>query len=125
MKSRVRDFPGTLILQRKSISQFSNGPKVALYYADKLKKYFTVTLDDKQQLQSEDFLSMLENFDEDVTEISFNDDTKLNINKECSNLVLEYLNNINIEEKEILEQYILESSDNFLEVLEIAVNNKE
>lgn len=68
---------------------------------------------------------MLESFDEDVTEISFNDDTKLNINKECSNLVLEYLNNINIEEKEILEQYILESSDNFLEVLEIAVNNKE
>lgn len=125
MKSRVRDFPGTLILQRKSISQFSNGPKVALYYSDKLKKYFTVTLDEKQQLQSEDFLNILEDFDEDVTEISFNDDTKLNINKECSNLVLEYLNNINIEEKEILEQYILESSDNFLEVLEIAVNNKE
>lgn len=124
MKSKLKDFPGTLILQRKSISQFPNGPKVALYYADKIKKYFTVTLEDSQ-LQSEEFLNILENVDEEVTEISFNDESTLNINKECSDIVLEYLNNINTEEKQILEQYILESSTNFLEVLEIAVNNKE
>ena len=36
------DPPAVLIMKRKSIRQFPNGQRVALYYVDKLDKYVTV-----------------------------------------------------------------------------------
>lgn len=36
------DPPAVLIMKRKSIRQFSDGQRVALYYVDKLDKYVTV-----------------------------------------------------------------------------------
>jgi hypothetical protein len=36
------DPPAVLIMRRKSIRQFSNGQRVALYYVDKINKYVTV-----------------------------------------------------------------------------------
>jgi hypothetical protein len=36
------DPPAVLIMKRKSIRQFSNNQRVALYYVDKIDKYVTV-----------------------------------------------------------------------------------
>lgn len=36
------DPPAVLIMKRKSIRQFPNGQRVALYYVDKINKYVTV-----------------------------------------------------------------------------------
>lgn len=36
------DPPAVLIMRRKSIRQFPNGQRVALYYVDKINKYVTV-----------------------------------------------------------------------------------
>lgn len=36
------DPPAVLIMKRKSIRQFSNNQRVALYYVDKINKYVTV-----------------------------------------------------------------------------------
>ena len=36
------DPPNILIMKRKSIRQFPNGQRVALYYVDKVNKYVTV-----------------------------------------------------------------------------------
>lgn len=36
------DPPNILIMKRKSIRQFSNGQRVALYFVDKINKYVTV-----------------------------------------------------------------------------------
>ena len=36
------DPPNVLIMRRKSIRQFPNGQRVALYYVDKINKYITV-----------------------------------------------------------------------------------
>lgn len=36
------DPPNVLIMKRKSIRQFSNNQRVALYYVDKIDKYVTV-----------------------------------------------------------------------------------
>ena len=38
----VMDPPAVLIMKRKSIRQFPNGQRVALYYVDKIDKYVTV-----------------------------------------------------------------------------------
>jgi len=36
------DPPSVLIMKRKSVRQFPNGQRVALYYVDKIDKYVTV-----------------------------------------------------------------------------------
>ena len=36
------DPPVVLIMKRKSVRQFANGQRVALYYVDKINKYVTV-----------------------------------------------------------------------------------
>ena len=36
------DPPPVLLMKRKSVRQFPNGQRVALYYVDKLDKYVTV-----------------------------------------------------------------------------------
>lgn len=40
--SKQMDPPAVLLMKRKSIRQFPDGQRVALYYVDKLDKYVTV-----------------------------------------------------------------------------------
>jgi len=39
---KTMDPPAVLIMKRKSVRQFPNGQRVALYYVDKIDKYVTV-----------------------------------------------------------------------------------
>jgi len=39
---KTMDPPSVLIMKRKSVRQFPNGQRVALYYVDKIDKYVTV-----------------------------------------------------------------------------------
>lgn len=41
-KKDTLDPPNILIMKRKSIRQYSNGQRVALYFVDKINKYVTV-----------------------------------------------------------------------------------
>jgi hypothetical protein len=40
--SKQMDPPAVLLMKRKSVRQFSDGQRVALYYVEKLDKYVTV-----------------------------------------------------------------------------------
>ena len=42
VKSHPMDPPAILIMRRKSIRQFPNNQRVAMYYVDKINKYVTV-----------------------------------------------------------------------------------
>lgn len=46
--SQELDPPAVLIMRRKSIRQFPNGQRVALYYVDKINKYVTVPYENMQ-----------------------------------------------------------------------------
>jgi len=46
--SQDLDPPAVLIMRRKSIRQFPNGQRVALYYVDKINKYVTVPYENMQ-----------------------------------------------------------------------------
>jgi hypothetical protein len=39
---KTMDPPNVLVMKRKSVRQFPNGQRVALYYVDKIDKYVTV-----------------------------------------------------------------------------------
>jgi hypothetical protein len=47
-QSHDMDPPALLIMRRKSVRQFPNGQRVALYYVDKINKYVTVPYEDMQ-----------------------------------------------------------------------------
>lgn len=47
-KNKDLDPPTVLVMRRKSVRQFPNGQRVALYYIDKLNKYVTVPYDDME-----------------------------------------------------------------------------
>lgn len=56
-KSKPMDPPAVLLMKRKSVRQFPNGQRVALYYVDKINKYVTVPYEAMQWSASipEDF----------------------------------------------------------------------
>jgi len=49
-KVHAQDPPAILVMKRKSIRQFPNGQRVALYHIDKLDKYITIPYDVKGSL---------------------------------------------------------------------------
>ena len=53
-KSHELDPPAVLIMRRKSVRQFPNGQRVALYYVDKINKYVTVPYEDMQWSATEE-----------------------------------------------------------------------
>ena len=53
-KESQMDPPAVLIMRRKSIRQFPDGQRVALYYVDKINKYVTVPYTAMQWSSTED-----------------------------------------------------------------------
>ena len=123
-RSRViKDPPASLILNRKYIQQFPNGQKVAIYYCPNLKKNFSLTYDDTGYQLSESEFSIIEKLKsiEDVESISFFDGSDINVDTECSKYILQLYDSLE-EGKEDLQEYILESEVNFLNILQYSVN---
>jgi hypothetical protein len=123
-KNKKQDLPQMLVLKRKFIQRFPNGQQVALYHSEYLNQFITVPLDNSQ------FSATVESVMEELNSISetdmigtilFEDDSTLNIDKECADKILEYLNkndsgyqNISHSDASfltLLEQSILEQSD--------------
>ena len=46
------DPPFTLVLKRKAIRMYPNDTKIALYYNDRLKKYFSIPYSDKEEMDA-------------------------------------------------------------------------
>lgn len=53
-QAKELDPPAVLIMRRKSVRQFPNGQRVALYYVDKINKYVTVPYEDMQWSANEE-----------------------------------------------------------------------
>jgi len=113
-----KDLPQILILKRKYIYRFPNGQNVALYHSEQLNQYITVPLDNSQFTNTtESVLNVLQNISEsdEIKNVIFEDCTELNIDKECADLVLSFID-INQELKE--EVGLSETS--FLQILKQA-----
>jgi len=117
-KTIHRDLPQVLILKRTYIQRFPNGQQVALYHSEHLNQYITVPLDGSQfSNTSESVLEKLTQISEndDIQSIIFNDLSELNINKECADVILNFISN----NEELAEQLHV-SDKSFLEILEQA-----
>lgn len=113
-----RDLPQILILKRTYIQRFPNGQQVALYHSEHLDQFVTVPLDGSQFSNTtesvlEKLIQISEN--DDIGVIVFNDSSELNINKECADVMINFINN----HEELAEQLHV-SDKSFLEILEQA-----
>ena len=118
MIKKKKDLPQVLILKRTYIQRFPNGQQVALYHSEHLDQYITVPLDGSQFTNTtESILTKLNQISEndDVQTILFDDLSELNINKECADVILNFIG------EEQLDEKVCISDKNFLELLTQAI----
>jgi len=127
-KSKSEDPPAILVMRRKSIRQFPNGQKVALYYIDKFKKYVTVPYDDKGNV-SLTIEEIEPTFIETLQEISngsssrrvvFGDSSSMVVNRTTASSILNVYEQLNETNKEQLLEMAQRSKNDFKQVVEFA-----
>ncbi len=117
-KRREKELPQVLVLKRAFIQRFPNGQQVALYHSDHLDQYITVPLDGSQfSNTSESILEKLNQISEsdEIQTIVFSDLSEININKECADIILNFLST----NDDLIEQACI-SDESFLGILEKA-----
>lgn len=124
MKNKtLKEPPVNLVLRRTAIQTFPGGQKVALYFCDQLKKYFSLNYGKSGLELTESDFSVIEKLQsiKDIEPLYFHDGSYLNIDKECSDHILEMYNLLS-EGKPEFEEYIMESETNFLKILKYSVD---
>ena len=121
-KKVLKEPPVTLTLRRTAIQTFPGGQKVALYFCDQVKKYFSFTYGKNgiELMEETSIIEMLEKIKE-VETLYFLDGSSINIDEECSNKILELYNELS-EGKEDFAEYMMMSEQNFLKILDFSVN---
>lgn len=123
MTKVLKDLPNYLTLQKRSIQAFPDNQKVALYYCESLKKYFSLVYDKNgyQLLEhSQSVIKELQNVTE-ITSFNFDDGSMLNIDQECAAHILDLHEQLS-EGHDELDGYLMESDKNFLGILKYAIN---
>lgn len=127
------DPPPVLVLKRKAIRFFNNDTKIALYYNDRINKYFsipyTTTGDVGSIVQAEEVqlpiiekLQMIKESDSSGI-ITHLDGSKSTIDVETASNILEVYNELNTENKSKINTLIESSTINYNKVLNFIYNN--
>ena len=131
----ILDPPAILIMRRKSIRQFPNNQRVALYFVDKINKYVSVPYTAMQWSSSPSIPSVAENIvdEEDVisqlktiveTETSrvvkFKDGKSMRVNEDVAVLVLKIYKELNHENRENVSAMVNESKEQFNKIIDFA-----
>jgi hypothetical protein len=128
-KSRPHDPPAILVMRRKSIRQFPNGQRVALYFVDKLKKFVTIPYDDESVSLSpnmsfvkEDVMNHLNDIVTSGTgkRISFKDGSSVKVDRQTAHAVLKVHGALNDENKEKVKDMAHKSKQHFMKVVDFA-----
>ena len=123
---KLLDPPNVLTLIRKGTQTFTGDQKVALYYCEAVKKYFSFTYNKNgiELLESNiSFIDQLRQIN-DISEIYFDDNSSLNINVECADHVLDLYEDIS-EGQDEFQEYLQKSKDNFLKILNYSINRNQ
>lgn len=132
-KSRPHDPPAILVMRRKSIRQFPNGQRVALYYVDKLKKYVTIPYDDESASISPNMSIVKEgvmgHLNDIVTSgtskrIMFEDGSSVRVDHHTAQAVLNVHGALNEENKNKVSEMALKSKQQFMKVVDFAWKHK-
>jgi len=137
-KQHPMDPPAVLIMKRKSIRQFPNNQRVALYYVDKIDKYVTVPYTSMQwsaspseeveysgEVIGENVISQLKNIVEDGSydRVQFEDGKRLMVTVELAEIILKVYNVLNESNKKQLAEMSNKSKEQFGKVVDFALKH--
>lgn len=127
--SSPKDPPALLLMRRKSIRQFPNGQRVALYYVDKLKQYVTVPYGDNianvspnMSMVKEDVMGHLNDIVSSGAgkRINFKDGSSVKVDRQTAHAVLKVHGALNDENKKKVSDMAHKSKHHFLKVVDFA-----
>ncbi len=130
--SKPSDPPPTLVMRRRSIREFPNGQRVALYQIDKLNKYISIPYHVKNWANEEVELK-LEPIEENVMHhlknivdnsqaksVKFKDGSSMKVDVQTANAILKVHGAVNNENKEKISQMAHKSKGHFKKVADFA-----
>jgi hypothetical protein len=132
-KSPVKGTPPfTLVLKRKAIRQYPNDTRVALYWSEKLKTYFSVPYQDDDGnisgvIQSESVIETLQKIHESKQTLSVNfdsGDTKT-VDHHTATVLVNVYENLNEENKNRFVNMLQNSPEQFTKAADFAYKNKK
>lgn len=135
---KQEDPPNILIMRRKSIRQFPNKQRVAMYYVDKINKYVTVPytamqwsamapeeVEHNDEVITEDIIKKLQSITEDSVPkfVNFENGEFVKVNESTANSILKLYKSLNSENKYKIEEMMFESKEQFLKIIDFAYKN--
>lgn len=129
------DPPNVLIMRRKSVRQFPNNQRVALYYVDKIDKYITVPYTAMQwsastpeefeaggEVIEENVISQLQNIVENdsTNRIQFEDGKKMVVTVNLAETILKVYSVLNESNKKQLAEMANKDKEHFGKVIDFA-----
>jgi len=122
------DPPAVLIMRRKSIRQFPNNQRVAMYYVDKINKYVTVPYMAMQwsasmpEEVSGNIINSLVNIVESQKEkiVHFDDGKTFKVNEQTAKTILKVYSALNEDNKQKLAEMAQQNKENFVKVFNFA-----
>jgi len=108
------DPPTVLVMRRKSVRQFPNGQRVALYYIDKLNKYVTVPYDDMEfsSMYEEKVIDKIKDIDKDIV-VEHLDGSTTEVTPKMSKNIYKLYNSLNETNQQRLVNMLEESNKHF------------
>lgn len=119
----IKSPPQNILFSLIAVQPFPKNQKVALYFSKELKKYFSMSYGKNGIELSESDFSIIEKLKniEEVEPLYFNDGSTLNIDKKCSEYILNLYENIS-EGKSDFKEFIIQSDKHFLSILDYSIN---
>jgi hypothetical protein len=131
-KDDDEDPPYVLILKRKQIRMFSNRTKVALYYNQKLDKYFTVPYGggiSGGTIQAEEVNSAIVQLNKIMEKpmgvVEHTDGSKTKVDNFTARIILEMYDVVSEENQKNIAKMLSESSDSFNKISQFAYEKLE
>lgn len=125
------DPPFTLVLKRKAIRMYPNDTKIALYYNDRLKKYFSIPYSDKEEVDAplqaeetitEDVVKHLQNIKDkhQMASIKHKDGSSSKIDVQTAHALLTVHKALNAENKKKFSDMMSKSNQHMTKAADFA-----
>jgi hypothetical protein len=117
----VPDPPVVMVIKRKAVRLYPDGTRVALYWSDKLKKYFSVPYGPAvdSTIQAEEYIRELT----ESEALALNDGNNVSLTEETKQLFIDTYNELDEENKEYFWQQLTESVSTFGKLHEFCRTN--
>jgi hypothetical protein len=117
----VPDPPVVLVIKRRAVRLYPDGTRVALYWSDKLKKYFSVPYGTPMDstIQAEEYIKELA----EAEALPLNDGNTVSLNEETKELFINTYNELDEENKEYFWYQLTESISTFGKLHEFCRTN--